>query len=330
MNILVTGGLGFIGSHTVVELINQKHQVVIVDNLVNSKLDVLSKLEKIVHKRISFYKIDVTDEDKLEKVFSKYKFDGVIHFAGLKSVGESIENPLEYYMNNLISTMVVSKLVLKYNIDKFVFSSSATVYGNQISPMHEHTELKVTTNPYGETKAMAERMLHDISKSYRALSVSILRYFNPVGAHESGMIGENPNGVPNNLMPFVSKVAKGELPHLNIFGDDYDTLDGTGVRDYIHVVDLAKGHVAAVEHAKPGVHIYNLGSGKGTSVLEIVETFKKVNNVDVPFKVVPRRSGDIASCFADVSKAKKDLGWETKLNIEDMCRDMWNFELNNQ
>ena len=328
MNILVTGGLGFIGSHTVVELIKNEHQVVIVDNLVNSKIEVLSRLEKLVNHKISFYQIDATNEEEMNKIFEAHHFDGIIHFAGLKSVGESVEKPTEYYLNNLMSILVVSRLALKHNVKKFVFSSSATVYGNQPSPLHEEIELKPTTNPYGETKAMGERILKDIVFISPELSVTILRYFNPVGAHKSGLIGENPNGIPNNLMPFVSKVAKGQLSHLNIFGNDYDTEDGTGVRDYIHVVDLAKGHVAAVENMKTGTHIYNLGSGKGTSVLEMVRTFEKVNQVDVPFEITSRRSGDIAVCFADVSKVKKELGWETKLGIEDMCRDMWNFEIN--
>lgn len=328
MNILVTGGLGFIGSHTAVELIDQGHQVVIVDNLVNSKLEVLKKIEKIVNKKVSFYKVDVTRENELKEIFSQHKFDGIIHFAGLKAVGESVEKPLEYYCNNLVSTLVLSKLSLKYGINKFVFSSSATVYGDQPSPLHEDLELRKTMNPYGETKAMTERILTDIVKVNKNLGVSVLRYFNPVGAHKSGLLGENPNGIPNNLMPFVSKVAKGEFDQLSIFGNDYNTLDGTGERDYIHVVDLAKGHVAALGNLTSGVHIYNLGTGKGTSVLEMIRTFERVNEVKVPYKVVPRRSGDIAICYADVSKAKKELNWQATLGIEEMCRDMWAFEKN--
>lgn len=329
MKVLVTGGLGFIGSHTVVELSKNKHEIVIVDNLINSKIEVLDHLEQITEKKIPFYQIDAQSERDMSKIFEKYKFDAVIHFAGLKAVGESVEKPIMYYMNNLESTMIVSKLVVKYNIPSLVFSSSATVYGNQLSPMYESMELKQTTNPYGETKAMGERILKDISKVNPELTIMILRYFNPVGAHESGLLGENPKGIPNNLMPFISKVAKGELPYLSIFGDDYKTHDGTGVRDYIHVIDLAKGHVSAVETKKPGVNIYNLGSGKGYSVMEMINTFEKVNHVNIAYKVVPRREGDIAVCFADVTKAKVELNWETKLSIEDMCRDMWKFEVSN-
>lgn len=327
MNILVTGGLGFIGSHTVIELIEHNHKVVIVDNLINSKIEVLSHLETLAKQSIPFYQIDVTDEEALTQVFKENRFDGIIHFAGLKSVGESVEKPIEYYLNNLVSTMVMSKLAQKFSVDKFVFSSSATVYGDQDSPLRETLDLKETTNPYGETKAMGERILKDASKVNTKLSVSILRYFNPVGAHPSGLIGEDPNGIPNNLMPFITKVAKRELDHLNIFGDDYDTIDGTGVRDYIHVVDVARGHVAALELVRAGVHTYNLGSGKGTSVLEIINIFEKVNEVKIPYKIVPRRSGDIATCFADVTKVKNELGWQTTLGIEDMCRDMWHFEM---
>lgn len=327
MNILVTGGLGFIGSHTVLELIENRHNVVIVDNLVNSKIEVLSNLEKLGEQSIPFYQIDVTDEETLTQVFEENKFDGIIHFAGLKSVGESVEKPIEYYLNNLLSTLLVCKLAEKYCVNKFVFSSSATVYGDQVSPLKETLYLKETTNPYGETKAMGERILKDISKTNSKLSISILRYFNPVGAHPSGLIGENPNGIPNNLMPFITKVAKGDLEQLDIFGDDYDTIDGTGVRDYIHVVDLAKGHVAALELVEAGVHTYNLGSGKGTSVLEIINFFEKVNGVKIPYRIVPRRNGDIATCFADVTKVNGELGWKTTLTIEDMCRDMWNFEM---
>ena len=327
MKVLVTGGLGFIGSHTVVELSKNKHEIVVVDNLINSKIEVLDHLEQIVGNKIPFYQIDAQSEKHMSKIFEKYKFDAVIHFAGLKAVGESVEKPIMYYMNNLESTMIVSKLVVKHNIPRLVFSSSATVYGNQPSPMYESMELKQTTNPYGETKAMGERILKDVSKVNPELSITILRYFNPVGAHESGLLGENPKGIPNNLMPFVSKVAKGELPYLSIFGDDYETHDGTGVRDYIHVVDLAKGHVSAVETKKPGVNIYNLGSGKGYSVLEMVRTFEKINGVNIAYRVVPRREGDIAVCFADVTKAKVELNWETKLDIENMCHDMWKFEI---
>ncbi len=301
MNILVTGGLGFIGSHTVVELIKNNHQVIIADNLVNSKIEVLDKLYQITGIKPIFYQIDVTDGAKLEPIFQNHNIDGVIHFAGLKAVGESVAKPLEYYYSNLVSTMMLSKMCLKHGVNKFVFSSSATVYGDQPSPLKEDMELKETTNPYGETKAMSERILTDTAKANPNFAVSLLRYFNPIGAHESGLIGEDPNGIPNNLMPFVTKVAKGVLPKLNIFGDDYDTVDGTGVRDYIHVVDLAKGHVKAIEQLDKGVKIYNLGTGKGTSVLELVNASIKVNKVNVPYKIVGRRPGDIATTFADAS-----------------------------
>ena len=326
MRYLVTGGLGFIGSHTVVELINNDHEVVIADNLINSKLEVLDKIYEITGVKPNFFQIDVTDEAKVKDIFLNYKLDGVIHFAGLKAVGESVSKPLEYYYNNLVSTMVLSKLCLEYKVNKFVFSSSATVYGEQESPLNEGMELKRTTNPYGETKAMSERILMDTANANEGFSVCLLRYFNPVGAHESGLIGENPNGTPNNLMPYITKVAKKELKKLNIFGDDYNTVDGTGVRDYIHVVDLAKGHVKAIEKLASGVEIYNLGTGKGTSVLELVNAFMKVNNVDIPYEIVGRRAGDIATCYADTNKAMRDLGWRAEKDIEDMVRDSWRFE----
>jgi UDP-glucose 4-epimerase len=330
MNILVTGGLGFIGSHTTIELIKNKHTVIIADNLVNSKIEVLDKLSTITGIKPTFYQIDVTDEARVESIFNNHKIDGVIHFAGLKAVGESVSKPLEYYYNNLVSTMVLSKLCVKYGVGKFVFSSSATVYGDQSSPLKEDMELKKTTNPYGETKAMSERILTDTVKSNEGFAVSLLRYFNPVGAHESGLIGENPNGIPNNLMPFVTKVAKGQLPKLSVFGNDYDTIDGTGVRDYIHVVDLAKGHVKAIENLNDGVNIYNLGTGRGTSVLELVNAFMKVNGINVPYAIVGRRPGDIATCFADACKAEKELNWKAELGIEEMVRDAWKFEQNNK
>ena len=326
MRYLVTGGLGFIGSHTVVELINNDHEVVIADNLINSKLEVLDKIYEITGVKPNFFQIDVTDEEKVKEIFLNYKLDGAIHFAGLKAVGESVSKPLEYYYNNLVSTMVLSKLCLEYKVNKFVFSSSATVYGEQESPLNEDMELKRTTNPYGETKAMSERILIDTANANEGFSVCLLRYFNPVGAHESGLIGENPNGIPNNLMPYITKVAKKELKKLNIFGDDYNTVDGTGVRDYIHVVDLAKGHVKAIEKLASGVEIYNLGTGKGTSVLELVNAFMKVNNVDIPYEIVGRRAGDIATCYADTNKAMSDLGWRAEKDIADMVRDSWRFE----
>ncbi len=329
MNILVAGGLGYIGSHTVVELLKEDHKVVVVDNLINSKIEVLDKLQKITGVKSPFYQIDATDKAALEKVFVENAFDGVIHFAGLKAVGESVEKPLSYYYNNIMSTLALSELCLKYGVNKFVFSSSATVYGDQEVPFREDMALKKTTNPYGETKAMSERILTDTANANPDFAVSLLRYFNPVGAHSSGLIGENPNGIPNNLMPFVSKVAKGELKQLSVFGDDYDTPDGTGVRDYIHVVDLAKGHVKALEKLVPGTSIHNLGTGQGTSVLELVNAFIKVNGVDVPYKIVGRRPGDIATCYADASKAARELEWRAELTIEDMVKDSWNFEKNN-
>lgn len=328
MNILVTGGLGFIGSHTIIELIKNNHTPIIVDNLINAKVDVLDKLNLITGNKPTFYEIDVTNEANLEEIFAKHKIDGVIHFAGLKAVGESVSKPLEYYYNNLVSTMVVIKLCLKYGVEKFVFSSSATVYGDQPSPLKEDMELKKTTNPYGETKSMNERILTDVAEANPSLAVSILRYFNPVGAHESGLIGEDPNGIPNNLMPYVSKVAKGQLVKLNVCGNDYNTIDGTGVRDYIHVVDLAKGHVKAIEKLDKSVNIYNLGTGRGTSVLELVNAFIRVNGINVPYEFVGRRLGDVASCFADPSKVEKELGWKANMGIDDMVRDAWKFEMN--
>lgn len=330
MNILVTGGLGFIGSHTTIELIKNNHTVIIADNLINSKIEVLDKLSTITGIEPIFYEIDVTDRVKLEEIFFNHKIDGVIHFAGLKAVGESVAKPLEYYYNNLVSTMVLSKMCLKYGVNKFVFSSSATVYGDQPSPLKEDMELKETTNPYGETKAMSERILIDTVKANLKFAVSLLRYFNPVGAHETGLIGEDPNGIPNNLMPFVTKVAKGQLEKLSIFGDDYDTIDGTGVRDYIHVVDLAKGHVKAIEKSDKGVNIYNLGTGRGTSVLELVNAFIQVNGIDVPYEIVERRPGDLATCFADPTKAEQELGWKAELDINDMVSDAWKFEQQNK
>lgn len=328
MNIFVTGGTGYIGSHTCVELIKSGHQVVIADNLINSKKEVLNHIETITGVSVPFYEVDVTDEAKVRDIFRAHAFDGIIHFAGLKAVGESVSKPLAYYYNNLVSTMVLSKLAVEFGIGKFVFSSSATVYGDQPSPLKEDMVLMKTTNPYGETKAMSERILQDAAFAHKEFAVTLLRYFNPVGAHESGLLGEDPNGIPNNLMPFVTRVAKGKLQKLSIFGDDYDTVDGTGVRDYIHVVDLAQGHVKAIENLENGVHIYNLGTGRGTSVLELVHAFMKENSVDVPYEIVGRRPGDIATCYADAAKAEKELGWKTSFTIEDMVRDSWNFEKN--
>jgi len=327
MKILVTGGAGYIGTHTCVELLNAGHKVVVADNLCNSKKEALDKVREITGKEITFYEVDVTDEVEVNKIFINHKIEGVIHFAGLKAVGESVEKPLAYYYNNLLSTMVVAEACLEHKVNRFVFSSSATVYGDNIVPFKEDMDLLPTTNPYGETKAMSERILTDTAKANKEFGVSLLRYFNPVGAHESGLIGENPNGIPNNLMPFVTQVAKGKREYLNIFGDDYDTVDGTGVRDYIHVVDLAKGHVKAIEKLKKGVEIYNLGTGKGTSVLELVSAFEEANGVKVPYEICARRPGDIASCYADAKKAEVELGWTAEKTIHDMVKDAWRFEM---
>jgi UDP-glucose 4-epimerase len=328
MNILVTGGAGFIGSHTCIALLEAGHSVIIADNLHNSKSETVMKIMDISEKEATFYEIDVTDAEAVDIIFRNYKIDGVIHFAGLKAVGESVEKPLEYYYNNIVSTMVLTKACQKYGVNRFVFSSSATVYGDNKVPFVETMDLLPTTNPYGETKAMSERILTDIANANPAFSLSILRYFNPVGAHDSGLIGESPNGIPNNLMPYVTQVAKGKLKKLRVFGNDYPTVDGTGVRDYIHVMDLAEGHVAALENLTEGVHVYNLGTGKGTSVLELVKAFEEANGIEVPYEIVDRRPGDIASCYADASKAKLELGWVAKRDIIAMCRDSWRFEKN--
>ena len=326
MNILVTGGAGYIGSHTCVELIDKGHTVIVADNLINSKIETIQNIKKITGKDITFYEIDVTDEALVDEILKEHEIDGVIHFAGLKAVGESVEKPLDYYYNNIVSTMIICRTCIKHKVRKIIFSSSATVYGDNTSPLNEDMELRPTTNPYGETKAMNERIFKDVAYANPKLEISLLRYFNPVGAHSSGLIGEDPNGIPNNLMPFISKVAKGELKKLKIFGNDYDTVDGTGVRDYIHVVDLAKGHIKAIENLRPGIHIHNLGTGKGTSVIELVEAFETINDVKIPYEIVDRRSGDLAENYADVSKANKDFNWKTEHGIEDMCRDSWKYE----
>ena len=327
MKILVTGGFGFIGSHTVVELLDADYDVVVVDNLSNSSLDVYDSIKEITGKEFNYYIENVCDEEKLEEIFSKEKPDAVIHFAAYKAVGESVSKPLMYYENNLLSTIRLCKVMQKHNCNTFVFSSSATVYGSPESlPIREDFPLS-TTNPYGSTKLMNEQILKDVCVSNEDFKVMILRYFNPIGAHKSGLIGEKPNGIPNNLMPYIVRVANGELEILSVFGDDYDTPDGTGVRDYIHVVDLAKGHLKAIEHATKGINYYNLGTGCGYSVLDLVNNFEKVNGVKVPYKIVGRRPGDIASCYADPSKAEKELGWKAELGLEDMMRDSYNFIL---
>ena len=332
MKILVTGGCGYIGSHTCVELLNNGYDVVVVDNLSNSKEDVIDKIESITGKKLKFYKEDVCNYEMIDKIFDLENIDAVIHFAGYKAVGESVSKPIMYYRNNLDSTMTLLEVMNKHNCKKIVFSSSATVYGKpEKLPITEDFPLH-TTNPYGTTKLMIEEILNDLYASDNSWSIAILRYFNPIGAHKSGLIGENPNGIPNNLMPYIVKVANKELPELSIYGNDYDTVDGTGVRDYIHVVDLAKGHIKAIEKVTKdnGVDAYNLGTGKGYSVLEIVNTFMKVNNIDVPYKIVSRRPGDIDACYASTEKANKLLNWKAELEIDEMCKDAYNYVLKNK
>ncbi|MGN0974041.1 MAG: UDP-glucose 4-epimerase GalE [Bacilli bacterium] len=331
MKILVTGGCGFIGSHTCVELLDNNYEVVIIDNLSNSKEDVVNKIEKITNKKLKFYKGDVRDKALLEKIFDENKIDAVIHFAGYKAVGESVSKPLMYYHNNLLSTINLCEVMKEKDCKKIVFSSSATVYGKPKSlPIREDFPLS-TTNPYGTTKLMIEQILKDLYISDNDWSIAVLRYFNPIGAHESGLIGENPNDIPNNLMPYIVKVATKELPILNVFGNDYDTHDGTGVRDYIHVVDLAKGHIKALEKIDKdkGIDYYNLGTGTGYSVLDLVNTFQKVNNIEIKYQITDRRPGDIDACYADPTYAKEHLNWKAEKNIEDMCRDAYNFVKNN-
>ncbi len=326
MNILVAGGAGYIGSHTCIALIEAGHSVIIADNLYNSSIEAVENIKKITGKDLKFYQKDVTVAKNLDEIFSENKIDGVIHFAGYKAVGESVQIPLDYYFNNLLSTIELSKACIKYDVKRLVFSSSATVYGNNKPPFVETMDLLPTTNPYGETKVMCERILKDAAFAHQNFKVSLLRYFNPIGAHKSGLLGEKPNGIPNNLLPYVTQVASGKLSNLKIYGNDYPTKDGTGVRDYIHVVDLAEGHVAAIEKLNESVEIYNLGTGTGTSVLEIVNTFEKVNEIEIPYEIVSRRAGDIAECYAGVEKAGKILGWVAKLKLEDMLKDAWNFE----
>ena len=332
MKVLVTGGCGYIGSHTCVELLESGYDVIVVDNLSNSKENVIDKIEKITGKKVKFYKKDLCNKKDLEEIFKKENIEAVIHFAGFKAVGESVKKPLMYYRNNLDSTITLLEVMNEFNCKKIVFSSSATVYGKpEKLPITEDFPLH-TTNPYGTTKLMIEMILNDLYISDNDWSIAILRYFNPIGAHKSGLIGEDPNGIPNNLMPYIVKVANKELKELSVFGNDYDTVDGTGVRDYIHVVDLAKGHIKAIEKISKdkGIDTYNLGTGNGYSVLEIVNTFMKVNKIDVPYKIVDRRPGDIDACYASVDKAKKKLKWSAKLDIEEMCRDSFNFVKKNK
>ncbi len=328
MKVLVTGGCGYIGSHTVCELLKNNYEVVIIDNFSNSKKDVMTKIETLTGKSAKLYVGDVCDKSLLEEIFSKEKIEAVIHFAGYKAVGESVQKPLMYYENNLISTLYLLEIMNKYDCKKFIFSSSATVYGTPKElPIEESFPLS-TTNPYGTTKLMIEMMLKDIYKANPDMSITILRYFNPIGNEETGLLGESPNGIPNNLMPYIVRVATGKLECLSVFGDDYDTKDGTGVRDYIHVVDLAKGHVLALEKAKD-LSIYNLGTGEGYSVLDLVKTFERVNNVKVNYKIVGRRAGDIAACYADNTKAREELGFAPSKTLEDMCRDSYTYILRN-
>ena len=332
MRVLVTGGTGYIGSHTVVELINNGYEVVVVDNLSNSKIQVVDRIKKITGKKIKFYELDVCDKTKLQKVFEENKIDAVIHFAGYKAVGESVQKPLMYYRNNLDSTLSLLEVMSEYNVKKFVFSSSATVYGISEEIQYKENSKLGAVNPYGRTKLYIEGILGDLSVSDSEWSIAVLRYFNPVGAHESGLIGEDPNGIPNNLMPYIVKVATRELPCLNVFGDDYDTPDATGVRDYIHVSDLALGHISALNYIAnhKGIDYYNLGTGHGYSVLQIVGAFERVNGVEVPYKIAPRRDGDLPIYYADSAYAKEKLGWEAKYGLDDMVRSAYNYVLKNK
>ena len=331
--ILVTGGAGYIGSHTCVELLNAGYDVVVVDNLCNSCRESLNRVEEITGKKLTFYEVDLLDEPALDSVFQNEKIDAVIHFAGLKAVGESVYKPLEYYHNNITGTLILCDVMRRHGCKSIVFSSSATVYGNPaFVPITEECPKGEITNPYGRTKGMLEQILTDLHTADPEWKVMLLRYFNPIGAHKSGRIGENPKGIPNNLVPYVAQVAIGKLKCLGVFGNDYDTPDGTGVRDYIHVVDLAKGHVAAikkVEETEPGVLIYNLGTGKGYSVLDVVHAFEKACGKEIPYEIKPRRAGDIATCYADPTKAKNELGWVAQYGIEEMCEDSWRWQTMN-
>lgn len=329
MAILLPGGAGYIGSHTAVELLNAGKEIVIIDNFSNSKPEVLDKIKQITGKDFKFYEMDYSNKEELNKVFTENKIDAVLNFAGYKAVGESVKKPIEYYMNNISGALVLLDVMRAHNCKKFIFSSSATVYGDPATvPITEEFPTGGTTNPYGTTKLFIEQILKDIYNSDNSWDICILRYFNPVGAHESGLIGEEPQGIPNNLMPYVARVAAGILPELSVFGNDYDTPDGTGVRDYIHVVDLAKGHVKALEKLDKeheGLFIYNLGTGTGYSVLDMVKAFEKATGKEVKYKIAPRRSGDIAKCYADPAKAKIELGWVAEKNLDDMCKDSWHY-----
>ncbi len=331
MKILVTGGAGFIGSHTILELLNAGHDVIVMDNLLNSKITSLERVEDLTGQSVSFEKLDLLNIEGMDELFKSHSIDAVIHFAGLKAVGESVEKPLYYYENNVTGTVNLCKVMDKYGVKRLVFSSSATVYGNPSeSPIKETSELSAT-NPYGQTKLTIEHIFRDLCVSDPEWKVSLLRYFNPVGAHESGRIGEDPTGIPNNLMPYVTQVAVGKRKRLSVFGSDYPTHDGTGVRDYIHVTDLAKGHLKALEHLEQesGAEAYNLGTGQGSSVLDVIKTFEKVTGKNIPYELTDRRPGDAAVCYADAEKAKNVLGWETENNLEDMCRDAWNWQMKN-
>ena len=332
MKILLTGGAGFIGSHTLIELTEAGHEAVVVDNLDNSSPISLKRVAKIIGKEVPFYKVDIRDREGLQKVFDEHKFDACIHFAGLKAVGESCAKPLEYYENNMNGTFVLADVMRKNGCKNMIFSSSATVYGDPaIIPITEECPKGHCTNPYGQTKSMLEEVLMDIQKADNEWNIVLLRYFNPIGAHKSGTIGENPNGIPNNLMPYITQTAVGKRAELGVFGDDYDTHDGTGVRDYIHVVDLARAHVAALKAIveKKGIAIYNIGTGHGYSVLDVVKAFEKANGVPVPYSIKPRRPGDIATCYCNPAKAEAELGWKAQFGIEEMCRDSWNWQKNN-
>lgn len=330
--VLVTGGTGYIGSHTVIDLYKNGYDVIIVDNLCNSKIEVLYRINKISGKTPTFYQISVQDKEKMREVFEKEEFDSIIHFAGLKSVGESVLYPEKYIENNIGSSKVLLELMEEYKVNNIVFSSSATVYGTPDHvPLREDDPVGGCTNPYGQTKLDIEYLLKDYAKVHPEANIAILRYFNPIGAHQSGLIGEDPSGIPNNLMPYITQVAVGKREKLFVFGNDYDTVDGTGVRDYIHVLDLASGHIAALKklETKPGLVIYNLGTGRGTSVLELVNAFVTVNNVEIPYEIKQRRPGDVATNYADASKALKEMNWKAIYSIEDACRDSWNWQKNN-